>query len=304
MIRFSAMTEADIPLGMRLKAQAGWNQVEADWRRFLHLQPDGCFVAQWNGRDVGTTTTCIFGSVGWIAMVLVDSDYRHRGIGTRLVEHALRFLDDRRVAAARLDATALGRPVYEKLGFVAQYELIRMEGVLTAVTDQLAAPSPDDPLTRSTVAATQSAASPLPICLPAGLDDLDVIGRWDRRATGTQRDKLLARLLAEPGSRAYLTGDEATSGGYVISRSGARAAQLGPVAASSPAAGRALLDRAAADWTGQRIYVDVPSDNRAAVQWAEVRGLVCQRSFTRMVRGRCEPDDTEWLWASSGPEKG
>jgi GNAT superfamily N-acetyltransferase len=159
MIRFSAMTEADIPLGMRLKAQAGWNQVEADWLRFLHLQPDGCFVAQWNGQDVGTTTTCIFGSVGWIAMVLVDNDYRHRGIGTRLVEHALRFLDDRRVAAARLDATALGRPVYEKLGFVAQYELIRMEGMVAGGTGQLAAPSSNDPLTRSADAATQSAAA-------------------------------------------------------------------------------------------------------------------------------------------------
>jgi hypothetical protein len=168
--------------------------------------------------------------------------------------------------------------VYEKLGFVAQYELIRMEGVI--------------------------AACPSRICLPAGLDDLDVIGRWDRQATGTQRDKLLARLLAEPGSRAYLTGDGAASGGYVISRSGARAAQLGPAVASSPAAGKALLDRAAADWTGQRVYVDVPSDNRAAVQWAEDQGLVCQRSFTRMVRGRCEPDDIERLWASSGPEKG
>jgi GNAT superfamily N-acetyltransferase len=304
MIGLRAMTEADIPLGMRLKAQAGWNQVEADWLRFLHLQPDGCFVAQWNGHDVGTTTTCIFGSVGWIAMVLVDNDYRHRGIGTRLVQHALQFLDDRRVAAARLDATALGRPVYEKLGFVAQYELIRMEGVIECEADQLAAPVSGDPLARSADVASQSTDGPSLICQPAGLEYLDIIGRWDRQATGTQRDKLLARLLAEPGSRAYLAGDGAASGGYVISRSGARAAQLGPAAASSPAAGRALLDRAAADWTGQRVYVDVPSDNRAAVQWAEDRGLVCQRSFTRMVRGHCEPDDTQRLWASSGPEKG
>jgi GNAT superfamily N-acetyltransferase len=304
MIQLRAMTEADIPLGMRLKAQAGWNQTEADWLRFLHLQPDGCFVAQWNGHDVGTTTTCIFGSVGWIAMVLVDSDYRHRGIGTRLVQHALQFLDDRHVSATRLDATALGRPVYERLGFVAQYELMRMEGMIAGGTDQLAAPSSDDRPMRSADAATQSADCPSQICLPAGLEHLDVIERWDRQATGTQRDKLLVRLLAEPASRAYWTGDWATSGGYVISRSGSRAAQLGPAAASSPAAGRALLDRAAADWTGQRIYVDVPSDHRAAVQWVEDRGLVCQRSFTRMVRGHCEPDNIERLWASSGPEKG
>ena len=35
------MTEQDIPLGMRLKTQAGWNQALEDWRRFLAMQPEG-----------------------------------------------------------------------------------------------------------------------------------------------------------------------------------------------------------------------------------------------------------------------
>ena len=59
------MTTDDLPLGMRLKAQAGWNQVSADWQRFLELEPDGCFVGQWHGQPVATTTTCVFGSVAW-----------------------------------------------------------------------------------------------------------------------------------------------------------------------------------------------------------------------------------------------
>ena len=63
-----AMTSCDIPLGMRLKDQAGWNQIPADWRRFLDLEPEGCFVALWEDRPVATTTTCTFGAVGWIAM--------------------------------------------------------------------------------------------------------------------------------------------------------------------------------------------------------------------------------------------
>src|SRR4051794_33231462 len=49
MIRIRHMTLADVPLGMRLKTAAGWNQVEADWLRMLALEPDGCFVAEWDG---------------------------------------------------------------------------------------------------------------------------------------------------------------------------------------------------------------------------------------------------------------
>src|SRR5258707_9241947 len=118
MIRIRTMTAADLPLGLRLCRSAGWNQTEADWQRFLDLQPDGCFVAEYNGTPAGTTTTCIFGSVAWIAMVLVEESARGRGIGTALLHHALEFLDDRGVATIRLDATPLGLSLYERLGFV------------------------------------------------------------------------------------------------------------------------------------------------------------------------------------------
>ena len=95
----------------------------------MDLGADGCFVAEWDGVSVGTTTTCIFESVGWIAMVLVNEAYRHRGIGTQLMEQALAYLDRKGVATARLDATPLGRPVYERMGFVAEHELVRLEGI-------------------------------------------------------------------------------------------------------------------------------------------------------------------------------
>ena len=121
------MTIADLPQGMRLTALAGWNQTPADWHRFLKLQPDGCFVAVMDGQCVGTATAFIFESVAWIAMVLVDPNYRKHGLGTALMNQALTFTGQRTV---RLDATALGQPLYAKLGFVGEYELTRYAGVL------------------------------------------------------------------------------------------------------------------------------------------------------------------------------
>src|SRR5438094_415209 len=94
----------DIPLGMRLKQQAEWNQTEADWRRFLDLEPEGCFVAVLDGESVATVTTCVFGAIGWIAMMLVDVRVRGRGIASALMRHALEYLDGRGVRTVRLDA--------------------------------------------------------------------------------------------------------------------------------------------------------------------------------------------------------
>lgn len=185
------MTTADIPLGMRLKQLAGWNQTEADWRRFLELQRDGVFVAEIDGQGVGTVAGFIFENVAWIAMVLVDPTYRKQGIGTALMNQALAFLGDRTI---RLDATALGQPVYEKLGFVGEYELTRYEGVLNGGKPRSQLQTPPTEL--------------------------------DQRVTGTRRGKLLKALgqahvtgngylMDRPGSKATQIGpaialDEAT----------------------------------------------------------------------------------------------
>ena len=49
-------------------------------------------------------------------MVLVDPQQRRQGIATRLMNVALDYLKDK-VATVKLDATAEGKPVYEKFGF-------------------------------------------------------------------------------------------------------------------------------------------------------------------------------------------
>jgi len=279
MIQIRTMTAADVPLGMRLKHQAGFNQTEADWRRFLNLGPDGCFVAELDGQPVGTVTNCVFDSVGWIAMLLVDERVRGRGIGTRLIEHALAYLDARGVASARLDATPRGRPIYEKLGFVAEYELARLEGSPSAgrLHDSV-----------STIVA----------------DELDAVVELDRSVTGTNRRRLIECLYREKPDAMYVVraGDELA--GYLTFREGSSATQIGPGVALTHEAGRMLGDVAVQRCAGHRVYVDVPTDNRPTIEWADSKGLVVQRYFTRMRRGKPVADQPTQLWASSGPEKG
>ena len=285
MTEIRTMTAADIPLGMRLKNEAGWNQTEADWRRFLALEPSGCFVGLCDGRPAGTAVLCTFGDVAWVAMVLVDKTLRGQGLGTALVAHALAECDRRGIASVRLDATGLGRPIYEKLGFVAQFELARWEGVLRGgATDGVSGHACVRP------------------CEPG---DLERLAQLDRTASRTDRRRLLAAWLAPVSTvalRAYVDGDR--WGGYLAIRAGTRATQIGPAVACAEPIGRALLDGAAAELAGRRVFCDIPADNRPASQWAAARGLAIQRPFIRMVHGREIVEDMGQLWASSGPELG
>jgi GNAT superfamily N-acetyltransferase len=278
MIHIRTMTAADLPLGMRLKQQAGWNQTEADWQRVLTLEPDGCFVAECDGRPVGTTATTVFDSIGWLEMVLVDEAFRGQGIGKQLMRHALACLDGRGVPTARLDATPLGRPLYEKLGFVAEYELARMEGI----------------------AAGGTAGEHVSVAA----EDLDAICALDLQATGTNRRRLLEGLHRERPEAMQLFVADGVSTGYATARIGSRATQIGPIVARSAAAGEALADAALLRYAGQPVFLDIPVQSAAAMHWAESRGLRVQRHLTRMVRGAPVADRPDLLWAGFGPEKG
>jgi len=278
MIEIRLMTIDDLRLGLQLSRQAGWNQTESDWQRFMDMEPEGCFAAELNGCPAGTTTTCVFDEVAWIAMVLVDKDSRGRGVGKKLLRHALDYLDGRQVKTVRLDATHLGRPIYEKLGFVPEYELARFEGVAQRCTAE-------------------------PVVIKAVPEFFAYMIEFDRQMTGTNREKLLGRLFKENlrDSRIMTQGD--TIDGFIAMRPGANAVQIGPCTASLNA-GPALLSYALNKCAGEAVYVDIPAGNVPAVKIAESNGLTIQRRFVRMCRGGRIKDNSQAIWASSGPEKG
>jgi len=289
MIEIRLMTIDDLELGLRLTKQAGWNQTESDWLRFMNMEPAGCFVAVLNGASVGTTTTCVLGQAAWIAMVLVDVNARGSGVGTALLKHALNYLEERKVKTVRLDATPAGQPIYEKLGFIPEYKLARFEGI--------APPDKRKPVV----------TKPTPEIFASIIE-------FDNRMTGTDRAKMLSRLFEELPENIRIIRHGNLIEGYITARPGANAVQIGPCIAASETrqkcraaegnAGPALLCDALKRWAGKKVFVDIPLDNPEAVKIAESSGLIIQRHFTRMYRGEPVKDNVRALWASSGPEKG
>ncbi|MDI9443190.1 MAG: GNAT family N-acetyltransferase [Pirellulaceae bacterium] len=275
---FRPMTAADIPFGMRLKTEAGWNQTEADWRRFLALSQGGTLVAERDGAAVGTVATFLFGPIGWVAMLLVGKRWRHQGIGGSLLQCAVALLKDRGASTIRLDATPLGRPMYADFGFQAEYDLWRFEGTPRG-------------------AAAEEMAT--------GLGrDLDRVCRLDRQVTGTDRRALLAALAGEQSASPLIAATTGDPAGYLFTRPGSRAVQIGPAAARDAATGARLLNAVANRLAAATVLIDIPEPNAAATRWAEKQGLVRQRVLTRMRLGQPVNDRVEMLWASSGPEKG
>jgi GNAT superfamily N-acetyltransferase len=280
------MRKADIPAAMRLKEIAGWNQTTADWERFLNASPDGCFVAEVDGRICGTATTITYeGRFAWVGMVLVDPEFRSRGIGTKLLERAIEHLDTQMIPTVKLDATPLGKPLYEKLGFVAEYEIERC--TIKRAADQRVSAS----------------CSPLPTTLAAGA--LEAVCKADSEIFGSDRSGLLKSISEAAPEFAAGIWDAENLQGYSFGRHGSFADHLGPWMSRDADTGRQLLEAFVARSSREILVVDCMKANVAAEKQLKSSGFSYSRTLTRMYRGANDyPGRPELLCGIMGPEFG
>jgi predicted GNAT family acetyltransferase len=266
---------------MRLKDLARWNQTEKDWLRLLEHDPTGCFAAVIDGNIVATTTTTVYAQkLAWVGMVLVDPEYRRRGIATRMVTEALSYLRARGVPEVKLDATPEGQPLYESLGF--RYELLIERWSGTA--------SPT-----SVAGVTQMESS----------DQARVLD-FDREAFGADRSKLLQSLF-EDGSVPPLVSMTLDGRllGYALARNGTSASYLGPIGAADIPTASALLDGLFSRLNGQKVYIDVNTTFAGFEMELNRRGLTKERDLIRMSYGtRSGAGTSSSVFAIAGPEVG
>lgn len=282
-IRLRCLTRSDLVFADSVRALEGWNQTAQDWERFLAMEPDGCFLAEWQGRPAGTATTIIYGpELAWIGMVLVHPDFRRRGIGRALLRHCIDYLQSLAVRSIKLDATPAGKTVYEAMGFRAEWTLTRWQR--SGRVGKATAPGEGISDLRET-----------------GFENLEVL---DTNAFGVSRRRLFGALAVQSCQALVLKSDGQILG-YGLLREGARALYLGPVVASGSTdairLAKALLEKS----NEKAIFWDIPDRHCAAVAWAGANGFKPQRSLTRMFLGEnTAPGSPDKVFAIAGPEIG
>jgi ribosomal protein S18 acetylase RimI-like enzyme len=203
------------------------------------------------GKTGGTRAT---GGTGWVGGVAVVPGHRRIGLGGALTEAIVGFLERRGVATVLLHATALGRLVYERLGFVPETAYATLSGPTLAR-------APTGAMVRAGRAA-----------------DLEAVLALDRKATGEDRRRLLTALWPTGGLVAAVDGRPL---GYHLAspwRPG------GATIAADSRTGLALLDAVRAA-PGDEVAISVPAANAAAARWLESAGFRERYRTIRMYRG-------------------
>jgi len=253
------MTEADLAAAQAMSAELRWPHRLVDWAQvFAHSEG---IVAERDGQLIATAQRWRWGERhATLGLVIVTPACQGRRIGHRLMTTLLNGLDDRTVL---LHATAEGRGLYERLGFVRIGEIRQHQGV--------ALPTP-----------LMALPAGWRLC-PVDQNEAQALHQLDEDARGMPRPALIDDLLAQAESCVVLDHNGVQKGFAILRRFG-RGHVIGPVVAPDAVGAKALIAHLAGMNAGRFTRIDIDFQSGLA-EWLESIGLLRVDAPTTMVRG-------------------
>jgi GNAT superfamily N-acetyltransferase len=232
------------------------------------------FVATADGGVVGASACARFGVTGWVGGVAVVPEARGAGLGRALTQFAVAHLQELGVRTVQLFATEMGRPIYERLGFVSEGTWVTVRGPWQS----LRSARPGDPTTLAPGMTPRPGRYP-PRVRTAGVEDLAAALAVDRAATGEDRTALLSSLW--PGNALVAEAVGEVRGYHLPSpwRSG------GAIVAADLEAGLVLLEASGRRLNGRDVALSLPEVNVPALRAVEANGQSERSRATRMRLG-------------------
>lgn len=259
-IEFVAMNETHLDAAFALTQRLKWPHRRADWQQAL-LLGEG-IVAQENGEVIGTILCWRWGrDYSTLGLVIVDDAQQGRGIGRQLMQMGMDKLAGSNI---RLHATEAGKPLYEKLGFVATGHIEQHQcRELPMVSAPACAPGQ-----RLRAAAPQDAA---------------LLTALDRQTLGQHRPLLIANLL-DSAERFLVLEENGAPAGFACLRRFGHGYAIGPVVARSAQGARALIGELLSGVSGQFVRID--TDRATGLgPWLNELGLVEVDAPVTMYKG-------------------
>lgn len=253
--RVHRLTVDDLEGCRFLARDRGWPDEPPKWR-LLFTIGSVYGIRDDAGALVGTAALTRYGpSFAVISMVLVATRSGGRGLGRRLMEHALAEAGD---AVVSLFATEDGRPLYEKLGFATISTVHTHLGPMARTADPVGS-------------------------RPATPADLPAIGALDAETFGADRGHLISRL---PDVLEQLRVVERSGSitGYAGAWRSPGYTGVGPVVAPDPAQARTLIADLARTINGP-LRLDLDEHRPDLRAWATAVGVPPLRTTAVMLRG-------------------
>lgn len=267
-----AMRETDLQACHGLSQHLKWPHRLADWQ-FHHAVSRGWVVALTHTgaapETSGSGMLCHCGpEYATLGLVIISDALQGQGLGRAMMQQLLADAGERSVI---LNATAAGRPLYEKLGFQ----------VIDTLSQHQSA----------TAQVPHTALPPGSRIRPLQADETPALLALDRHASGMDRSTVLTALL-KFAEVAVLEQDGRVKGVAML-RAFGRGHVIGPVIAADTADAKTLISHWVNARPGAFLRIDVPGKS-GLKPWLQDIGLTCVDDVVTMCRGSAPQGDAQW----------
>jgi hypothetical protein len=256
------MARTEIRLAIDLAAGEGWNPGLHDAHCFAEADPEGFLIAEADGRAAGCISAVSYGGFGFIGLYIVRPELRGQGIGRGLWRRGMERLEGHLVG---LDGVVAQQANYRKSGFALAWRNGRYAGT-----------------TRHDLPVDTRAGS----IVPAGDVPFAALCADDRRVFPAPRERFLRAWIGQPDAAALACLREGRLAGWGVIRRCREGHKIAPLVAEDRSVAErlfaALCGRVSA---GDRVFLDVPMPNAAAVALAESHAMSGAFETARMYTG-------------------
>ena len=251
------MSRRDVDVAVEWARREGWNPGVDDAECFFHADPEGFFAAKINGEIVGTVSVVKYsGDFAFEGLLIVKPEFRGQGIGAEIQSFVNAKFANLNLG---LDAVLPMKEKYARAGFKFAHENIRYAG------------------------ASQN-ASASSCCLPIQKRDFDAVVSFDEKIFPASRTKFLECWLFQKDAKAFLARRKGNGDicGYGVIRKCVAGHKIGPLFADDVATAGVLFGDLVSTARGEKVFLDVPRPNNAAVRLAEKHGMHAVFATARM----------------------
>jgi hypothetical protein len=254
-----ALTREETAIAVQWAAAEGWRPGTGDMECFLGVDPEG-FLGGFLGEELVATISAVRypGGFGFVGFYIVKPGFRGQGLGIRLWRAGMARLEGYNVG---LDGVLAQEANYAKSGFRRSHGNRRYETT----------PLP--------------AGDTEPGLADAREIDFSQLAAYDRAHFPDERRAFLQRWISLPQRTPLVCLEGGAVRGFGVLRAGDGCWRIGPLFADTPEHAARLLRALRQTAPEGPVYLDVPTNNPAAITLAEGEGMSVVFETTRMYTG-------------------
>lgn len=280
------MVKNDLEDCVKITESEEWDYGIGDFERLLYYEPDGCFVATYNNQIIGIITSIAYTHFAWIGNVIVNSQFRRRGIGKRLMETVHKYLFNKNIETLFLEATLKCVQFYRKLGYAPTGRTMKLIGY---------------PECR-----TWNATSSL-LTKRVEVSELPDIYYLDKTYFGDDRSRVLKRMHHDFPDMFYGVWFDGKLKGYIIAKSCLSMCEIGPwiVEPENDEIAEHLFQVITNNLEGHKVLISIPSTNEHSLNIVKKYGFeVTSRTVLMAIGKNKNYFNLSGIYAEGAGEKG